>query len=263
MAFNPALLFKMQPSTLFTQPATIPNVQAAKTAVQFWTYQAGTDNAATVEAAGYFVYFADWLNTLEYNNGQFLQVGDTIYCVCNDANVWLQVTAIGSTITTQIQPVSANSVNTAAIQANAVGTGQLALNTIQYARVAMTAAQWNGMYAAPFQLIAAPGAGLRINVNEAVLKMTFVAAQYAAGGVVALQYDSTVHGAGTAASATIAAATINGYAASSNIGIAGALASSAITTTENKGLYISNATGAFTTGDGTWHIDIWYSIVTA
>lgn len=143
------------------------------------------------------------------------------------------------------------------------GVASIAPSIVKYVQVAVTAAEFNGAYAAPKLLIAAPAAGLRININQAVFRMVFVAAQYAAGGAVALQYDSTVHGAGTLASATIAAATINGYAASSNIGVAGALASSAITTTEAKGIYLSNQTGAFTTGDGTWHIDIWYSIVTA
>lgn len=150
-----------------------------------------------------------------------------------------------------------------AIQPNVVDSGKLALNTIQYIQVPMTAAQWNGMYAAPFELLPAPGAGKLIVVDSCVLKMTFVAAQYADGGAVALQYDSTVHGAGTLASATLAAATVNAYAASSNVSLAPLVTSSAITTTENKGLYISNQTGAFTTGDGTWHVSLAYRVITA
>jgi len=94
MAFNPALLVKLEPSSLFTQPATIPNVQPTKAAPQFWMYQATGDSRATVEASGYFVYFADWLNTLEYNNGQFFQVGDLVYCVCSDGNVELTISTL-------------------------------------------------------------------------------------------------------------------------------------------------------------------------
>src|SRR6185503_6944489 len=120
---------------------------------------------------------------------------------------------------------------------NTVTSTQLALNTIQYAAIPMTAAQWNGMYAAPFVLVAAPGANKLIFVKQAVLEMTFVSAQYANGGAVALQYDSTVHGAGVAASATMAAATVNGYAASTSNMLAGALASGPLSTTVNKGLY--------------------------
>ena len=55
MAFNPALLSKMQPSSLFTDPATIPSVQPQNLIPQFWVYNAGNDNIATVETNGYFV----------------------------------------------------------------------------------------------------------------------------------------------------------------------------------------------------------------
>jgi len=145
---------------------------------------------------------------------------------------------------------------------NTVASGQLDLTTIQYVKVPVTAAQFNGMYAAPFVMIAAPGAGQEIVVKNAVLAMTFVAAQYVAGGAVGLQYDSTAHGAGPLASATVAAATVQGYAASSDVGVAGADTSGVSSAKVNKGLYLSNDTAAFTTGDGTWSVHIWYSIVT-
>lgn len=144
---------------------------------------------------------------------------------------------------------------------NAVTSAKVAATLMQYAEVDMTAAQWNGMYGAPVQLVAAPGANKVIVVDKIVLNMTFVSAQYAAGGVVAAQYDSTVHGAGSPASATIAAATINGYAASTGIMVDGAMASVLFTAMVNKGLYLSNQTGAFTTGDSTWKIQVWYRVV--
>lgn len=178
------------------------------------------------------------------------------------ANATVTATQLASDAVTTAKILNAN-VTTAKIADAAVTTAKLDPTTIQYAKVAVSAAEFNGMYAAPKLLLAAPGAGLLIVVDEAQLVMTYVAAQYASGGVVGLQYDSTVHGAGTAASATIAAATVNGFAASSNIGVDGALAASAVTTTENKGIYLSNATGAFTTGDGTWNVHIAYRIVTA
>ena len=132
---------------------------------------------------------------------------------------------------------------------------------IQYAKVAMTAAQWNGMYAAPFLLVAAPGANKLIVVKQVALAMTFVSAAYAAGGVVGLQYDSTVHGAGAAASSTEAAADFFA-AASTTFELNGGMSTGApFTTSVNKGLYISNLTGAFTTGDGTWNINVWYSVI--
>ena len=148
----------------------------------------------------------------------------------------------------------------------AVNSAKLDPTTIQYLKVPMTAAQWNGMYAAPFEIIPAPGAGKAIIVRGMVAAMTFVAAQYAAGGAVILQYDTTVHGAGSNAcgTGTIAAAAVNGFAASSSAGLVGQIpvAGIANTTFVNKDVSISNASGAFTTGDGTWNIHVWYEIVT-
>lgn len=148
----------------------------------------------------------------------------------------------------------------------AVTSAKMDPQVIQYAKVAMTAAQWNGMYAAPFQLVAAPGANKAIIVRGIVCAMTFVAAQYANGGAVICQYDSTVHGAGPNAcgTSTIAAAAVNGFAASSSAGLVGQVpvAGIANSTFVNKGLYLSNATAAFDTGDGTWNIHVWYEIVT-
>jgi len=143
----------------------------------------------------------------------------------------------------------------------AVTSAKTDATLIQYAEVDFTAAQWNGMYATPRQLVGAPGANKVIVIDKIVLDMTFVSAQYAAGGVVAAQYDSTAHGAGAPASATIAAATINGYAASTGIMVDGAMDSVLFTDMVNKGVYLSNQTAAFTTGDSTWKIQVWYRIV--
>lgn len=135
---------------------------------------------------------------------------------------------------------------------------------VQVASVAITAAQFNGMYAAPKLLIAAPGANNLIIVDKIALIMTFVSAAYAAGGVVGFQYDATVHGAGVAATNVEAAADF--FAAASTTfqfnGVAGnTVAIAPFTTTVNKGLYLSNLTQPFTTGDGTWIAKIYYRIV--
>lgn len=131
-----------------------------------------------------------------------------------------------------------------------------------YLRVAMTAAQWNGMYAAPFQIVAAPGANKMIIVDRVAYEMTFVAAQYAAGGAVALQYGNTVHGAGSLATATEAATDFTAAAASTMFKAGGSLSTGvALTAGVNAALYLSNQTAAFTTGDGTWFIHVWYNIV--
>jgi len=151
-----------------------------------------------------------------------------------------------------------------AIGANKVLSSMISPLVEKYVAVAMTAAEFNGMYAAPKLLLAAGGANTLIVVKRAVLAMTFVSAAFANGGVVGLQYDNTVHGAGVAATNTEAAADF--FAAASTAfqfeGVSGnTVAISPFTTTVNKGIYISNLTGAFDTGDNTFVVHLWYSVI--
>ncbi len=137
-------------------------------------------------------------------------------------------------------------------------------NVFQIASVAITAAQFNGMYAAPKLLIAAPGANKMIVVHKMDLIMTYVSAAYASGGIVAAQYDSTVHGGGTLATNSEAAADF--FATASTVfqfeAISGNTAGILpFSSTVNKGLYLSNPTGAFTTGDSTWVAKVYYSVI--
>lgn len=255
-----------------------------------FSYGSSTDSVATISAANYFLSkYAD------------LNVGDWIFANGSDGSVILIVATSSSTGVTTVGFAATGSVNTANIVNNAVtfakfqqvaasslvgnATGGLANvtgitlgnglafsgSTLAvpdtreiYTTVAMTAAEFNGMYAAPKLLVAAPGANKLLVLKRAVLAMTFVAAAYAAGGVVGLQYDSTVHGAGVAASGTEAAADF--FAAASTSfgfnGVAGnTVAIAPFSTTVNKGLYLSNLTGAFTTGDGTWVVHLWYAVI--
>lgn len=105
-------------------------------------------------------------------------------------------------------------------------------------------------YATPYQILPAPGTGNLIIANKAVLYTNFATAAFANGGVGILQYDSTVHGAGTnALSATIPAANIT--AAASQVYALGGNVGNALTGITNKGLYFSNQTQAFTAGGAT------------
>jgi hypothetical protein len=140
-----------------------------------------------------------------------------------------------------------------------IGTasGYSVANLQRYTTVAITAAQFNGMYAAPKLLVAAPGANVQLILKQVQLVMTYVSANYAAGGVVAVQYDSTANGAGIIASTTLSAATFQA-AASTTFTFNAGVVPLTFTTTVNKGFYLSNVTGAFTTGDSTFVAHIWY-----
>lgn len=142
-----------------------------------------------------------------------------------------------------------------------IGTDSYVFNasTIS-ASVAITAAQFNAMYTTPILLVSAPGANNLIVVNRMELIMTYNSAAYAAGGVVAAQYDSTANGAGVKATNTEAAADFQATASNTFL-FNGATGAAPFTTTVNKGLYLSNATAVFTTGNSPFVAKIFYKIV--
>jgi hypothetical protein len=281
---SPSLNQGQETLTPFGGSPTVEN------APNWFLYGSPNDTAATIEASNYFLP--------QYAS---LSVGDFIMGFGTDTSFLLQVTASSSTTVTTQTVGFASSVGTANIINNAVTyakfqqasahtlignptgstanvseitlgndlsfngtTLQVSPLLLNYTEVSMTAAQWNGMYAAPYLLVAAPGANNLIVVDSMLLEMTFVSADYAAGGVVAAQYDSTVHGAGVLATNSEAAADFFA-AASTSFRFQGAFGNTVgalpFSTTVNKGLYLSNATGAFTTGDSTWTVKVWYKIV--
>lgn len=147
-----------------------------------------------------------------------------------------------------------------AIGANKVLSSMLSPLLLKYVAVAITAAEFNGMYAAPKLLLAAGGANTLQVLEQLQLLMTYVSANYAAGGVVAVQWDSTANGAGVIASTTLAAATFQA-AASTGFNFNRGVVAETFTTCVNKGLYLSNVTGAFTTGDSTFVAHLWYRTI--
>lgn len=140
MAFNPNLLTKVVTGNGSNTQAfadfITTNLTTNLLPPQFWLYQGGSDAIATVSAAGYFNYFADWLNTLVYNNGFYLRVGDLIYCKASDGDTWLTVTAVGATITTAPLGAGPDSVGTADIQDSAITTAKIAAANVTLAKLA-------------------------------------------------------------------------------------------------------------------------------
>jgi len=137
---------------------------------------------------------------------------------------------------------------------------QVPSSALKSASVAITAAEFLGMYAAPKLLVAAPGAGYQIVLDNVSLVETYVAAAFAAGGVTAVQWDSTANGAGIIASSTLAAASFQ-VTASSVFAFNSGVVTAPFATTSNKGLYLSNVTQAFTTGDSTFVAHVNYHVI--
>lgn len=259
-------------------------------APNLYTYGSPIDTIATILAANYFLP--------EYAS---LGVGDIIIAVGTDASTMLQVLTVSSTGVTTGSFTVSGVVGTANITNNAVtfakmqqiaatsllgnatgglanveditlGNGlsfagtvlQLDTNFSNYVEVSLSAAQFNGMYAAPVALVAASGANTLIVVDKIVLEMTFGSADFAAGGPVAAQYGSTIHGAGPLATNTEAAADF--FAAASTSYVFGSATGNTVgalpfSTTVNTGIFLSNTTAAFTTGDSTFTAKVWYKII--
>lgn len=290
MAFTIANWGCQQPSMNAGQETIVPfgGVSTVENTCNVFTYVSPNDAVATIVAANYFL-----------SQHATLSVGDIIWGSGTDASFAVQVTAVSSTSVTVASMGLTTSIGTANIVDDAVTYAKLqdaaADNVILgnpgggvgaefvevplgnglafsssalaipntnliYATVAITAAQFNGMYATPKLLVAAPGANKLLVLDKLDLLMTYVSANYAAGGVVAVQYDSTANGAGVIASSTQTAASFQAAASTGfpfNMGIVAQTFSTCV----NKGFYLSNVTGAFTTGDSTFVAHIWYKII--
>ena len=149
---------------------------------------------------------------------------------------------------------------TTAIGANKVLSSMVSPLLMKYAAVTMSAAQFNGAYAAPHLLVAAAGANTLITLHRAELVMTYNTIQFANGGVAHIQYDNTANGAGIIASTTQAAADFFDAVSTSNA-LEGGIVKQPFSTCVNKGLYFSNVTGAFDTGNSTFVVHLWYSVI--
>ncbi len=193
-------------------------------------YLSTTDNLATATGSGYLT--AQAANIELVNDGVWeWETNDLVIVSASDGVLLASINASFTTLTGYVASVTS-------------------------VEIQLTAAQINGMYATPVLVQAAPASGTVNMVTDAWLAVDFVSAQYAAGGAIALQYKSTVHGAGTLATGTVAAATLNGVTADEVLAFA-PLATLLLADATAQALYISNQTGSFTTGDSpaTLHVN--------
>ena len=274
---SPSLNQGQETVTPFGGSSTVLNAQ------NLFVYASPTDTLATIAAADYFL--------AQYAS---LSVGDTIFVNGTDGSNMYIVTASSSTSVTVSSFTVSGSVGTSNIQNNAVtyakmqqastvsllgnptggtanvseitlGTGlefnsttiRVPITQLNYAVVSVSAAEFKGAYASPKLLVAAPGANRMLVHERTQLLMTYGTAAYAGGGLMAIQYDSTANGAGVIASSQQAAVGFQATASTAFPFTAGE-ASGSFTNCVNKGLYLSNITGAFTTGDSAFVAHVWY-----
>lgn len=127
--------------------------------------------------------------------------------------------------------------------------------------VALSAANLIAMYATPVVVVPAVTAKAII-VDSVDFVITRTSTAFTGGGVVAVQYDSTANGAGTATTATIAASVVTGAAGTTYTArIPVVLSDVASASIAGIGLYISNQTAAFAAGTGTASVKVRYHLV--
>lgn len=124
-------------------------------------------------------------------------------------------------------------------------------------QVALSAAQITTLHSAPVSLIAAPGAGVAINLESMVFNFKFGTTQFTGGGAV----NPVYHGATTALlSGAIAQATIQGGV---NATISAGARAAALALSSNTGVDLLASGGDFTGGgDSTATVTLEYDLIT-
>ena len=140
-------------------------------------------------------------------------------------------------------------------------TSQIGTQVVQSVSVTLSQSQIQGMYATPVLLLAAPGSGQTVIGLFATLAYTRVSSSFANGGSVVIQYGNAAHGAGTALTSDFSPT----YITTSSSGVSTVPANSLISVSSisNTAIYVSNTTGAFTSGNAssTAVITLFYMII--
>lgn len=186
-------------------------------------------------------------------NTSTIPLADGKVLVGNSSGVATAVTLSGD--------VTNTNAGVTAIGANKVLSSMVSPLLVKYAAVPISLADFLAMYTTPVQLVAAAGANTLLVLKQLQIVQTYGSAALASGGVAAVQYDSTANGAGVIASTTLSAATFQATASSVYTMNPGVVVLP-FSTTVNKGLYLSNLTGVFTTGTGSSFVaHVWYSVI--
>lgn len=124
----------------------------------------------------------------------------------------------------------------------------------------ISAAELMSMLSTPVLILGAPGVGKCYLVDKCFLQLNYGDQAFLLGGNIKFQYGNTAGGGGTGVCDTFSSSVLT---TSSNNGQmqGGTFAKTAKTNYENQGIYLTNSTLSFTTGDGTATYMIWYTIV--
>ena len=270
------MAFALQNFSRSTDPSNAGKSSGGEGGAAIFTYQSSTDNAATIAGANYFAGLV-----------HEVALGDLLFVNASDAYVPLRVATldrVAGTITTesieggigslpsgQILVGSAANVPTAvtmsgdATMTNAgvvtvAGSAPAATyqNTVT---ISITAADVIAAYTTPKVLVAAPAAGFRYIVTSVQYDILYGTAQFTGGGLFGVQINNTANGLGKAVHNFLAGGQLNAASENSVYTTVSTALSGDSADYVAQGIYFSNKTAAFATGDSNIDIHITYSTV--
>jgi hypothetical protein len=133
---------------------------------------------------------------------------------------------------------------------------------IQTASVTLSTANIEAMYATPVQILAPQGAHTVIAVYNIIMEYIYNSTPFSAGGTIYIQYNNSAHAGGIQIWQPLISITTSGskivYGGASDFldgtyGVQGAIV--------NQGLYISNLSAAYTTGNSSAKITVYYIVL--
>ncbi len=182
-----------------------------------------------------------------------------------------------STLTTAYAPVCGGTLSNPKFQPASSGistSGSILVSTgsgslpayqtppVKITSVTLATADIQGMYATPFQIIPSQGAHTLIVAYDIILQFVYNSSPFSGGGNVIIQYNNTAHAGGiVVCSGLINISTANSGVSYGNVVNQPGSYSGVTGNIVNQGLYITNQTGAFTGGNSSAIVTVYYTVL--
>ena len=171
----------------------------------------------------------------------------------------------GTTTTGALQSVASLGTSGQILQSQGSALPQFATpanfgtSSISYTKVSLTSAQIKSMRTtAPIQLVAAGGTHTLLVALSCYIELVFNSIAYTGGGVVSLVLGSS---SSVDIADTVSAACITSAVSATTFVLQATTANLSAANGVNKGIFRTNATGAFATGNSTANVHLYYSVL--
>lgn len=260
---------------------SIVRVIATNTFIEITTAQYLTVEESNIESLnnGEFEWDPTDLVAIDYSNGEgffthdainntFVSLGDggSLSPTLSNGNIFVGNASNVATGVPMTGDVTISNTGVTTIGPGKVLSTMLSPLLLQYIVTPITAAEFNGMYASPKLLIPAAGPNTIIILMRAALIMTYGGTPFVGSGNVAIQYGATIHGTGVAASTEITSSEIPSTHTDAVFPMIGkddtaGEGTVAFSQGVNIGLYLSNSSQPFTSGNSNFQAHVWYSVI--